>query len=1068
MNALNSINKTVHHPSLIYIARRAAKCLLALMILPVLMGRLSAAPESLDSEGWTSLFDGTTLDGWVQRGDYKVPFRVEDGQIVGPNSRASFLCTTREYADFVLELETKIPVEMNSGVQIRSHCFEEETRVTWNGKEIKIPAGRVHGYQIEIDPSERAWTGGFYDEGRRGWLQDLEKNEAARKAFKPGEWNKLRIECRGDIFKTWMNGVPAADAKDSMTRSGFIALQAHGSDALGASLSVRFRNIRLKNAGEFGDKKDQPGEVQKLLVPSELIPSSAPQTAKEELKSFQIAHGFHVELVASDPLVQDPVAMQIGPDGRMWVVEMRGFMADLDGVKEAEPVGDVVVLEDTDGDGIMDKRTVFQDSLIMPRALMLVGDGLLVGAPPHLWFCRDTNGDGKADEKQEIANNFGMKSDPVRPEVANPEQAPNSLLWASDNWIHAAHWTRKFRYNGGQWASDVATFRGQWGLTQDNDGHFFYNSNQDPLRTDILPSHYTGRNPNHVPCEGVNVQVHTDQLVWPIRVNPGINRGYRDGILRENYRLMEFTAACAPSIYRGGLFPAEFDGNAFICEPAGNLIKREIITEKNGTLTCKEAYDQHEFLASTDERFRPVNLYTGPDGALYVTDLYHGVLQHRESFTTYLRNYITEHGLDKPQHLGRIWRIVPDGKTPPVKPQLHQQKPAQWVEHLSHTNSWWRETAQRLLVERNDASVVPALQAIALKGESSLGRVHALRTLEGMNRIYPDTALAALKDGDARVRAAAVRVNEGLLKSEDRAKVLPKLIAMTNEDAPFIQQQLVLTLSEAADKDADHAIAALVNHAASTAFIQDAALSGLAGRELDLLDALLADKDSPSSDSFLSALAQCVFGSRNSTQVERLLGLVVAHPEHAKPLIAGIWETRGLTRKKPVKFKSEPGALKELKNSNIAELLIWPGKPGAKPEPPIIPLTSAQQARHDLGKILFNGVCAACHQPHGLGLAGVAPPLVDSEWVLGSEQRLARIVLHGLTGPLSVKGRNYRLDMPALGAFTDDQIAGILTYIRREWEHNAAPVEPEIIKSIRTATSGRREAWLQEDLQKIP
>ena len=160
--------------------------------------------------------------------------------------------------------------------------------------------------------------------------------------------------------------------------------------------------------------------------------------------------------------------------------------------------------------------------------------------------------------------------------------------------------------------------------------------------------------------------------------------------------------------------------------------------------------------------------------------------------------------------------------------------------------------------------------------------------------------------------------------------------------------------------------------------------------------------------------------------------------------------------------------MKKLNHPGITALTTWPGKPGAKPEPPIVPLTSAQQARHDLGRVLFTGICAACHQPHGLGLEGVAPPLVDSEWVLGSEQRLVRIVLHGLTGPLSVKGRSYRLDMPALGAFTDEQISGILTYMRREWEHHAAPVEPETVKAIRAATSSRREAWLQEQLREIP
>jgi len=833
----------------------------------------------------------------------------------------------------------------------------------------------------------------------------------------------------------------------------------------------------IAHAAEFGDKRDKPGELQRLVVPRELIPPATPRSSEEEMKTFQLAPGFHIELVASDPLIGDPVAMTIGPDGRIWVVEMRGFMADLDGHGEEAPVGRVVVLEDTDGDGKMDKRTVFQDGLVLPRAIMLVGDGALIGAPPHLWFCRDTNGDGRADEKIEVASNYGTLNNPLRPEFGNPEQEPNSPLWAIDNWIYSAHYTRKFRYDGGKWTSGVTTFRGQWGLTQDNDGHFFYNSNQDPLRTDILPSYYTGRNPSHPQCGGINVQVYTDQLVWPIRVNPGVNRGYRAEVLRDNGRLKEFTAACSPCIYRGGLFPQEFDGNAFICEPAGNLVKREHLTAANGTLIAKEAYDHHEFLASTDERFRPVNLYTGPDGALYVVDLYRGVLQHRESITTYLRKYAEEQGLDKPINLGRIYRIVPEGKAPSPKPNLHQETPAQWVSHLSDSNSWWRETSQRLLVERNDARVVPALQQLAKSGRNPLGRLHSLWTLEGMSRLDAATATAALKDGDARVRAAAIRVCEGLLKGEGRAGVLPKLIAMAGEDAPFTQQQLVLTLGEASDQGADRAMAMLVKQAPGNLFIQDAALSGLAGRELDLLEHLLGDsgwqKSAAHTDKFLGALARCVFASRNSEQVDHLLALIVSSSRSAS-LIDGILQTASTTARKPVKFKREPSALAQLsmladsRAAKITTLMTWPGKPGAKPEPPVAPLTTAQVARFNMGKVLFGGVCAACHQPHGLGLEGVAPPLVDSEWVLGSEQRLARIVLHGLTGPLSVKGRSYRLDMPGLGVFNDEQVAAILTYIRREWEHTAAPVEPETVKAIRSAASDRHEAWLPENLLKIP
>src|SRR5262249_48944132 len=156
------------------------------------------------------------------------------------------LCTKRDYADFVLELEFKVQSGLNSGVQIRSQCFDEPKTLELGGKKIKVPAGRVHGYQVEIDPSDRAWTGGIYDEGRRGWLKDLKDNEAARKAFKANEWNKFRIECKGDSIKTWLNGVAAADLKDDVTPSGFIALQVHGVGKKEETLEVRFRNLRIK------------------------------------------------------------------------------------------------------------------------------------------------------------------------------------------------------------------------------------------------------------------------------------------------------------------------------------------------------------------------------------------------------------------------------------------------------------------------------------------------------------------------------------------------------------------------------------------------------------------------------------------------------------------------------------------------------------------------------------------------------------------------------------------------------------------------------------------------------
>lgn len=203
-----------------------------------------------ESGHWQDLFDGKTLKGWIQKGG-KAKYAIEDGVIVGStvlNTPNSFLCTEKNYGDFILELEFKVDPKMNSGIQIRSECFDQPKTVRDGAKEIKIPAGRVHGYQVEIDPSKRAWTAGIYDEGRRGWLNDLKNNPAAQKAFRQGEWNKVRVEAKGDSIKTWLNGVPAADLKDGLTRTGFIALQVHGSKE--ANVPVRWRNIRIQEFGK--------------------------------------------------------------------------------------------------------------------------------------------------------------------------------------------------------------------------------------------------------------------------------------------------------------------------------------------------------------------------------------------------------------------------------------------------------------------------------------------------------------------------------------------------------------------------------------------------------------------------------------------------------------------------------------------------------------------------------------------------------------------------------------------------------------------------------------------------
>jgi glucose/arabinose dehydrogenase len=541
-----------------------------------------------------------------------------------------------------------------------------------------------------------------------------------------------------------------------------------------------------------------PVEVPPSLVPAELVPDTRALSAEEELKSFQVAPGYRVELAASEPLVGDPIFAQFGPDGRLWVVEMRGYMPDIHGNREDEPVGRIVILTDTDGDGRFDQSKVFLDQLIMPRTVLPIGDGALVGAPPMLWYCPDKNGDGKADEKIVVAQDAGAQTIPGRPELANPEHGANSPLWGLDNWIYFAEYAARFRWRGaGAFERSISSMRGQYGLSQDDFGRLYYNFNSGHLQGDMWPSHYRLRNPHHAKSGG-RISPPVNQAVWPIRVTPGTNRAYIPENM-EGHKIKNFTAACSPWIYRGDLFPADALGNAFACEPALHLVKRDILTLEQGKLVAREAYQQREFLASTDERFRPVSMTTGPDGALYVVDFYRGIIQHRISLSPYLEKYIQEHDLVDPRGLGRIWRIVPEkAKTRPA-PNLTKLGSAELVPILAHSNSWHRETAQRLLVERADAAVVPALEALT-RGEVALGRLHALWTLDGLGKSTWPVVEKALADADARVRNSAVRIAEGFFAGEGRAAAMTRLIALSaTEPDSQVQTQIALTLGECQD-----------------------------------------------------------------------------------------------------------------------------------------------------------------------------------------------------------------------------------------------------------------------------
>jgi glucose/arabinose dehydrogenase/mono/diheme cytochrome c family protein len=834
---------------------------------------------------------------------------------------------------------------------------------------------------------------------------------------------------------------------------------------------------------QIGDRLDRPDLKQELPIPRERIPPAPVLTPEEALRAFVVEPGFRVELVAAEPLVEDPVAMAFGPDGRIWVVEMRGYMHNVDGRGEDLPNGRVVVLEDTDDDGRMDKSTVFLDGIVMPRSIALVDDGVLVGAPPYLWFWRDTNGDGRADERTVVADDYGVAVIPERPEVANAERAPSKLMWSLDNWIRVGEYIAKFRYDGERFVRAPSRFRGQWGISQDDWGRVYYNSNSSQLRGDHINADYVDRNPHFTNPRGVNVLVAEDQRVWPIRVTPGVNRGYEPGILREDGTLNAFTAACAPTIYRGHLFPADYYGNAFVAEPAAHLIKRNYVEEHpDGTVRAFHAYEGREFLASTDERFRPVDLATGPDGALYVVDLYRGILQHRISLTTYLRRQILERGLDEPLGLGRIYRIVPDDAPAPAersRPTFFAETPDQWVHHLSHPNGWWRQTAQRLLVERNERSVVPALRHLAVSGRDPRARLHALWTLDGLAEIDLATLRPALSDAHHHVRAAAVRLHERWLHTERHEEAAGRITSLRDDPSVFVRVQVAFSAGNVRSPREDRRLADMVRAHPGDAYLADAVLSGLHGRELEVLTDLLSDRNwmaerRPPANRLLQGLASCVIAEQNPSRITDLLAQLEGQPfDVAQLLVEGA--SQGITgaRIGHVKLPAPPEALLALVRDEAPEslrtaatrlerLIFWPDKVGAEPLPR--PLTTEESRLFGQGRTIYSMTCAACHQATGSGLQGVAPPLVGVDWVTGPADRSARILLHGLSGPIEVLGETYNLAMPPFGFMVDDQIAAVLTYIRRSWGHGADPVSPEFVSNLREQYSTRQRPWTAPEL----
>ena len=484
-------------------------------------------------------------------------------------------------------------------------------------------------------------------------------------------------------------------------------------------------------------------------------PNTEPLEPADSMKLMNLPKGFSLELVVSEPQISEPVALTWDGNGRMYIVEMRGYMQSIDGLGAKDPVGRISLFEDTNGDGSFDKQSIFLDGLIEPRAVLYVGDGLLIGEPSDLWYCKDVNGDGKADTKEKVYDKFSLRE-------SNVEHKANGLILGIDNWVYVSQHGRRYQFNNGKFRHEQVPRLGQWGLARNDEGRFLFSSNSNPATGFFISPEYLVPGRNKGPeklITGSVVKTGKYNEVWPAMATTDLQSGVGasrsiDGTLRG------FTSACGQSFFRGGGLGDDVRGNYFICEPVGRLVRRSTVKYlASGHLELSNPYEDSigEFITSSDGNFRPVNTYTGPDGCLYIVDMYRGIIQEKSFMTPYLKQEILKHGYDKNIGKGRIYRLKREGFLPEQKPNLLDAKPEHLVDSLKHPNGWWRDTAQSIIVNRSLVQLVPNLEKVLTSDNDPLARLHALWTLDGLSKLSNKVALVALKDTDDRVVSAALR-----------------------------------------------------------------------------------------------------------------------------------------------------------------------------------------------------------------------------------------------------------------------------------------------------------------------
>lgn len=749
----------------------------------------------------------------------------------------------------------------------------------------------------------------------------------------------------------------------------------------------------LFNQSCQNNSKAKASPYDSLILKKDLV--SPELTPEESMKKMHLEDGFTVQLVASEPLVIAPVVLTFDDKGRIWVVEMQDYMPDTLGTGENEPIGKVVILSDKNGDGVMDDRKVFLDSLVLPRAISFVENGILVAEPPYLNYYTIEN--DKPVNKVLVDSTYA--------DGGNVEHQPNGLLRAMDNWIYSAKSAKRYRKKGNKWLIERTHFRGQWGISQDDEGRLFYNTNSENLLGDYFLPGLGAYNEHQRNVEGFNKKIVNNNRVYPAHLTPGVNRGYMEGVLDDSLRLKNFTAACGPVIYNGQAFGKEYYGNAFVAEPSANLIKRNIIREAGFKVTGEEAYDNKEFLASEDERFRPVNLHVGLDGALYVVDFYRGIIQHKTYLTPYLKNEIRQRNITRPLSAGRIYKIVPTKST--EKAPVITNEPNALLQLLQHSNGVVRNKAQQMIVDQKMVELVPSLRSNLADSANALKVFHSLWTLEGLNALQPADVLPFLNSTRFNFKRQALSLIPSILNSKNANQFIPILNTLLHTDslaAPYVGY-LVHYIKPLNNKVAQNMMLELTKAYPSNIYVADAIISNLQGAEATYAKTVLSvhpDTSLAINKRFKKVLGDMEKEKNNRNNKE----IAKAFPMGAK-IFGSVCQTCH-------------GA-----DAN--------GVSGLAP-----PLNQSNWVTGDKNKLI------------PIVLYGLSGPIKVGEKLYKSPE---------ISGEMPGIGQNKE--------FSDEDIAQLLSYIRNAWSNKAEKISPADINKARTKFSGREKAFTAEELNKL-